>query len=64
MATVAQLREYLAGLPDDAEVFVLEEERGNYYTTTRFEPLNLDPYEGNVDYNTSLGTNHLYLGEN
>jgi hypothetical protein len=25
--------------------------------------LNLEPYSGNVDFNTALGTDHLYLGE-
>lgn len=62
MATVAQLREYLKDLPDDAEVVVSCSYFG-YEPGTEWRELDLDPYMGNADLLTSNGQSTLYLGE-
>jgi hypothetical protein len=60
MATVRELKAYLETIPEDAEVFVNCRDYGGF---SYMSALNLEPYSGNVDFNTALGTDHLYLGE-
>lgn len=63
VTTVAQLREFIAALPDDCEVEVLREYSGSYYTATEWVPVDLDKYSDNCDV-IDLGTRKiLYLGE-
>jgi hypothetical protein len=59
MTTVKDLREFLAGLPDDTVVEVLQEFTSGWSTGTRWADLDLAPYSDNCE--TLGGT--LYLGE-
>lgn len=54
--TVKELIEYLKELPLDTELMVLTaKEEGRYETVYRFEPLDLDPVAGNVEYTDMRG---------
>lgn len=64
MTTVKQLREFLATLPDDTEVRVLETITRNWETYTKFVPLEL-PEKADHPFTNNLSVfgNHLDLGE-
>ena len=49
MTTVAQLIEFLQTLPQDAEVDVMAERRGQWWTYTEFEELQIPDEHGNSD---------------
>ena len=60
--TVRELREFLAKLPDDMAVAILEERHGGYETYTVFSPLELpDDVDQCTDSTDVLGRT-LYLG--
>lgn len=61
MTTIAQLAAYLATLPQDAEVRVLEEVTSGYSTYASWTDLVLDGWSDSVWYNDHNNT--VYLGK-
>ena len=66
MTTVKQLREYLAGLPDNMEVSVLKEDVRGYMVGTHFVPLELPENHGAYACTNTfdtIGDKYLELGQ-
>lgn len=62
MTTIAQLSAYLATLPQDATVEVLEERDGSWTMYTTWAELDVVDYSKNMVFTDY--TNTLYLGRN
>ena len=60
--TVRELREFLAKLPDDMAVAILEERHGGYETYTVFSPLELPADVDQCTDSADVLGHTLYLG--